>query len=393
VTDETGLDSGSWPCPLANGANNRISPVPLSGKGTERWRVDLPSRHVTGISVAANGMCFVMSDRGIHALDGPVARWAVHTDAYGGCLLLNDGLLVTAETDGLVVREQQTGSIVSVIETTALSAPVPMGNGLLVFLASRQGQRVLRATTLTGQVHWEIELHALLYSPLVSHDRVIVTEGTVVRAFDRDGSPVWSADRHGFRTAPDIADRPQEPGVVDGPLVGLSNGNVLVPIRSDDVMGYLVVDPRQGEVHAVPAHVPPGALVVPLHDPDTERELLVLPGWPDEDDHGEPRPTVTVVDIDSGAVVLRHRVPAEAHSMVAGATGLVAVAGSPSWDRWSKYHGWPGFDLRDDCYVLFLDKDGIRAEWKAGKPVTGPLAVGADGDLLVPVSGELVSLE
>jgi hypothetical protein len=338
-------------------------------------------------------MCFVMSDRGIHALDGPVARWAVHTDAYGGCLLLNDGLLVTAETDGLTVREQQTGSIVSVIETTALSAPVPMGNGLLVFLASRQGQRVLHATTLTGQVHWEIELHALLYSPLVSHDRVIVTEGTVVRAFDRDGSPVWSADRHGFRTAPDIADRPQEPGVVDGPLVGLSNGNVLVPIRSDDVMGYLVVDPRQGEVHAVPAHVPPGALVVPLHDPDTERELLVLPGWPDEDDHGEPRPTVTVVDIDSGAVVLRHRVPAEAHSMVAGATGLVAVAGSPSWDRWSKYHGWPGFDLRDDCYVLFLDKDGIRAEWKAGKPVTGPLAVGADGDLLVPVSGELVSLE
>jgi len=42
--------------------------------------------------------------------------------------------------------------------------------------------------------------------------------------------------------------------------------------------------------------------------------------------------------------------------------------------------------------VLFLDQNGVRAEWKAGKPITGPLAVGADGDLLVPVAGELVSL-
>jgi hypothetical protein len=106
VTDETGLDGGSWPGPLGNSANNRISPVPLSGKGNERWRVDLPSRHVTGISVAATGMCFVTSDRGIHALDGPVVRWTADTDAYGGCLLLSDGLLVTAEADGLVVRSR-----------------------------------------------------------------------------------------------------------------------------------------------------------------------------------------------------------------------------------------------------------------------------------------------
>mgnify|MGYP006197044083 CR=1 FL=1 len=41
------------------------------------------------------------------------------------------------------------------------------------------------------------------------------------------------------------------------------DGGVLVPIRADDVMGYLVVDPRRREVRPVPAHLRPGALVVP----------------------------------------------------------------------------------------------------------------------------------
>jgi hypothetical protein len=368
----TGLDAGSWPSPLGSGANDRISPVPLSGKGEVRWRASLSSRHVTGVSVAASGRCFVTSEVGITALDGPAVRWEVETVALWGCVLLSDGLLVTAEAGGLVVREQATGSVVSVIEATALAAPMPIAGGLLVFLASRQRERVLRATTPTGEVRWETPVHALLYPPLVHHDRVLVTEGTTVRAFDGAGGPLWSA---------------AQPGAVDGPLVGLSDGNVLVPVRGDDVIGYLVVDPR-GEVRAVPAHLRPGPLVVPR----PERNLLVLPGWPDADAHGESRPAVTVVDLDSGAVVLHHRVPAEARGMAAGATGAVAVAGSPTWDRWSKYQGWPGFDLRDDCYVLFLDQDGVRAEWKAGKPITGPLAVGADGDLLVPVIGELVSL-
>ncbi|MGW0809982.1 outer membrane protein assembly factor BamB family protein [Nonomuraea sp. NPDC002799] len=388
----TGVDGGAWPAPLGNGANTRTSRVPLSGKAQVRWRVTLPHRHVTGISVAASGRCFVTSDRGIVALDGPALRWTVDTAAPRGCLLLGADLLVAAETGGLVVRDQRTGSIVSEIDATPLSDPAPLANGLLVFLASRQGESVLRATTLTGQVRWEVQSPALSYPPLVLHDQVIVTEGTVVRAFDQDGGPAWSAGRHEFRTAPGVVDQPQEPGAVDGPLVGLPSGNVLVPIRADDVMGYLVVDPRQGDVQAVPAHLRPGAPVVPLRDPSTGRELLVLPGWPETDEYGESRPTVTVVDISSGTVVLHHRVPSAVHNMVAGVTGLVAVAGSPSWDRWSQYHGWPGFDLRDDCYVLFLDQDGIRAEWKPGEPITGPLAVGADGEILVPLSGDLVSL-
>ena len=393
MTDETGLDGGPWPGPLGNNRNNRLSPVPLSGKGNVRWRAELPRRHATGVSVAGSGRCFVTSEGGIQALDGPQIRWASTMAAYGGCLLLRDGLLVTAEEDGLVVREQGNGTIASVIEPSPLSSPASMANGLLVFLASRQGERVLRATTVLGEVRWEIKVHALLYPPLVQHDRVIVAEGTVIRAFDRDGAAVWSAVRNGFRAAPAVVTEPPRPGVVDGPLVGLPDGKVLVPSRSDEVMGYLVIDPRRGEVRAVPAHLRPGPLVVPLHDPATGRDLFVLPGWPDEEDHDEPRPTVTVMDLETGNGVLRHRVPSEVQSMAAGVTGPVAVAGSPSWDRWSQYHGWPGIDLRDDCYVLFLDQDGILAEWKAGEPITGPLAVGADGDLLVPVSGELVSVE
>lgn len=380
MTDETGLDGGPWPCPAGDGANRRTSTVPLSGKGDVRWRAALFTRHVTGVTVAADGTCFVTSEAGLLALDGPVTRWAVDSSALRGCVLLGDGLLVTLGTDGLVVREQRTGALVSVIETAPLSPPVPMTGGLLVFLASRERERVLRAVTLTGRLRWEVRLDDVWYPPIVWHGDVLVTEGTAVRAFDGAGSPLWSVDR------------PHATGEVDGPLVGLPDGNVLVSVRADDVIGYLVVDPRRREVRAVPAHLRPGALVVPRHDEDTGHELLVLPDWPETDTHGDPRPTVSIVDSTTGAVVLRQHVPAEVGGMAAGVTGPVAVAGSPDWDRWARYQGWPGFDLRDDCYVLFLDKDGPRAWWQAGKPVTGPLAVGVDGDLLVPVAGELVSL-
>lgn len=376
----------AWPGPLGGGANSRTSPLPLSGTGNERWRVDLPSRRVGNVSVGANGLCFVTSEHGILALDGPVVRWAAETVVLWGCVLLGDGLLVTAEQDGMVVREQLTGSVVAEIEQASMAGPVPMAPGRLVFVASRQGDRMLCSTTLTGAVLWEHRIHASLYPPLVLPDRVIVTEDTVVRAFDGNGSPVWSACGQEFRAAPDVVANTREAGSVGGHLVGLPGGNVLVPVRGE-VTGYLVVDPRRGEVHAVPAHLPPRTQVVPVGD------RIVLPGWPDKDDHGDALPTVTAVAVESGEVVLHHRVRAEVHSMVAGANGLVAVAVSPTWERWAKYHGWPGYDLRDDCYVLFLDEDGVREEWHAGLPITGPLAVGADGDLLVPVAGQLVSLE
>lgn len=342
------------------------SPFPLSGTGKVRWRVPLPGRHVSGMTVAADGRCFVATESGMVALDGPERRWSTDTVAYWGCTLLDGGLLVTAGPEGYVVREQRTGAVVSTIGVTPMSAPVPLG-GLLVFLTSGQE---LRATTVTGEPRWAAEVSART-SPLVWHDTVFVGEDMAVRAFDRAGGPMW---------------RVELAGEVDGSLAGLPDGNVLVPVRGDDHIGYLVLDPG-GDVRQVPAHLPPGELVVPLPE-----GLLVLPGWPERDDLGERHPTVTMVDSGTGVVVQHHRLRADVRGVAAGANGLVAVAGSPTWDHWTKYHGWPGFDLRDDCYVLFLDRDGLRGAWTAGRPITGPLAVGANGDLLVPVSGELVSL-
>jgi hypothetical protein len=343
------------------------SSFPLSGTGKVRWRVALPGRHVTGISVAADGRCFAATESGVVALDGPVVRWTADTLAYWGCLLLDGGLLVTAGADGCVVREQRTGAVAGTIEGTPRSAPMPLAGGLLVFLTSGN---VLRATALTGEMRWETEVPALA-SPLVWHDIVFVAERAAVRAFDQSGSPLW---------------RVVLAGEVDGSLVGLPGGNVLVPVRGEDHIGYLELDPGGG-VRPVPVHLPPGDLVVPLPG-----GLLVLPGWPERDEFGEWHPTVTIVDSATGTVLQRHRVHADVHSIVAGVNGLAAAAGSPTWEYWTKYHGWPGFDLRGDCSVLFLDRDGPRGGWTAGRPITGPLAIGADGDLLVPVSGELVSL-
>jgi hypothetical protein len=169
----------------------------------------------------------------------------------------------------------------------------------------------------------------------------------------------------------------------------LPGGRILVAIRTPDVVGYAVADAREDAVHMLPAHLPPKPLAVPLTG--GKQDLLVVPGWPEKDDYGQLLPTVTAVDIATGEKTFQYMVPTAPDSMAAGSTGTVAVAGSPTPERWSKYHA-PDFDLADNCYVLFFDRAGLRGGWQPGKPVTGPLAVGTDGNLLVPVSGELVSV-
>ncbi|WP_410667711.1 PQQ-binding-like beta-propeller repeat protein [Amycolatopsis sp. cmx-4-68] len=341
------------------------TPFPLSGTGRVRWRAALPGRHVGGVSVAADGMAFVTTESGLIALDGPETRWTAET--AGGCVLLDGGLLVTSEAGGYAVREQRTGAAVGEIEGRPLSAPMPLAGGVLVFLTAGS---VLRATTLTGEPRWSAEVPTPAW-PLVWQGTVFVAELAAVRAFDAAGGPLWRVDLT---------------GELDGSLVGLPDGKVLVPVRGDDHIGFLELDP-QGNLRRVPAHLPPGELVVPL---PTGR--LALPGWPERDNLGERHPTVTIVEVETGAVLQHHRVPADVHGLAAGTNGLIAVAGSPTWEYWTKYHGRPGFDLRESCYVWFLDEQGVRVKWTAGSPITGPVAIAANGDLLVPLPGELISL-
>jgi len=238
---------------------------------------------------------------------------------------------------------------------------------------------------VSGEPRWQRRLQEWSpHPPLVRSDHLTIADGGTLRAFDVDGNPLWTADRHEFRST----DAVTGPGEIVGPLVGLPNGSVLAAILSGDTIGYLVVDPQQGSVHLLPAHLPPKGLVLPLSS-----ELVVMPGWPEADSGGQFRPVVVGVDVNSGATVFHRKVPTAPHSMAAGSTGLIAIAGSPTWDRWDKYRGWPGYHLEDECYLYFLDKSGVRSEWRPERPVTGPLAVGVDGDLLVSVSGELYSVE
>lgn len=386
----TGFDGGPWP-----GAHGLASPCPLSATGEERWRVDLPSRDA-GVLVAANGMRFVDSERGLHAFDGSRVRWTVDDAALWAGPLLSDSLLVTSGHEGMAVREQRTGSVVSVIEKSFYAVPVPMGDDLLVFRAARpgatrRGGHLLRATRRTGEVSWEIPVPFGMSAPMVVGDNVIVVDNDgVVCAFDGTGTPVWTAIGREFRT--DVLRAEPDPDDLGGQLLGLSDGTVLLGTLTGEHIGYVVVDPRRGEVRPLKRHLPPDSLAVVLPDPDTGRDLLVLHGWPDSDSHGESIATVTVVDLADGAVRQHHQLPADPRGMVVGANGVVAVTGGPTWERWTKYHGWPGFDLRDQYYVLFLDRNGVRAEWRPGAPITGPLAVGPDGDVLVPVMGQLVSV-
>jgi len=377
----------SWQSPLGGPANDRTSALPLTAEGEVRWRVAIPYDDVAGISVTADGACFVSAAEGVTALDGPVVRWSVDTSVIWSPLLLGDGLLVTGEADDLTVREQRTGRLVNTIEVSRLrSDPVALSNGLLAYLTSRGSRILLRATTVTGQWAWEHELRGWsLGRPLVQADQVIVADGASLRAFSADGVPMWTID-----LGP-LEEQSGDVGV-EGPLIGLPDGGVLAAFRTPRTAGYALADTTAGTVAALPIQLPPKQLAVPLPDHDLRQDLLVAPGWPRRDTFGRFFPMVVVVDLVTGDKLIERVVPRTADSMAAGSTGVVAVAGSPTPEHWSRHHR-PGFDLTNDCYVLFLDKTRVRGEWKPGKPVSGPLAVGSDGDLLVPVSGELVSLE
>ncbi|MGQ0577115.1 MAG: outer membrane protein assembly factor BamB family protein [Pseudonocardia sp.] len=356
--------------------------------GRERWRARLPSRECNGVVVAGDGTCFVVSRDAITALDGPEIRWSVGTETSVDCLVLTGGLLVTWErtgnVGGLVVRDRQEGAVVSRIDAM-LSSPAVIPTGLLVFCGPHGQAPTLRATTLSGQLRWEHRLHEWEpYPPLVRSDHLVIANRCGLRAFDLDGNPLWTADRRGFGPGDAVG----EPGQIVGPLVGLPDGRILAAIRPHDLIGYLVVDPQQHSTHVLPEHLPNGGPIVPLG-----RELVVMRGNSEKREDGRFYPVVVAINPTTGEIVVHHPVPTAPDSMVAGTNGLVAIAGSPTTDRWDKYHGWPGYDLRDDCYVRFLDESGVRSEWRPEQPVTGPLAVGADGDLLVPVSGELCSIE
>jgi putative pyrroloquinoline-quinone binding quinoprotein len=376
-----------WQSPLGGPANDRTSRFPLTAKGDVRWRVPLPYDEVTGISVTAEGTCFVSAAEGITALDGPAVGWSVATGVVWSPLLLDDGLFVTGETDGLTVREQRSGRLVNTIEVSRLrSDPVVLPNGLVAFLTSRGSKIILRAMTVTGGWAWEQELIGWsLGRPLVQADHVVVADGATLRAFSAAGDPVWTIELGALEgRAGDVG--------VDGPLVGLPDGRVLTAFRTPREGGYALVDTGVGTVEALPTQLPAKSLAVPLADEELGQDLLVAPGWPARNTFGQFFPAVVVVDIATGDRLTERVVPWVADSMAAGSTGVVAVAGSPSVEHWAKYHR-PGFELTHDCYVVFLDSTRVRGEWKPERPVAGPLAVGPDGDLLVPLSGELVSLE
>jgi hypothetical protein len=401
VTGRTRLDAGSWPAALGGTANDRTAPVPLTGELQVRWRVDLPHEQVGAVRVAADGALIVLAEDRITALDGPVVRWSVRTDGPAYLwFLLDNGLFVTQEAGNLVVREQRTGASTATIAVSHFSHPTLLPNGLVAFVDGQYGSPVLCAATLTGQRRWERRLQSRWPDAplLVWSNQVIVADGANLRSFTAEGAPEWTVTvetatlpRTSAVPAPVGAEPP--PGELGPLLMGLPSGPILVNFEADDRHGYLVVDPHTAEVRALPAHLPIRGMAVPLRNGEPQRELVVLHGWSEKDDYSQFRPTVTVVDVNTGATVFQHVVAAEPHSMVAGSTGTVAVAGGPSWERWTKYKWAQDFyPIADWYYVLLFDSSEIRGEWRPGEPITGSLAVGPDGDLLVPLQGALVSL-
>lgn len=399
ATGRAHLDAGSWPAALGGIANDWTAPVPLMGEMRVRWRIDLPHERVGAVRVAADGALVVSTEDGITALDGPVVRWSVHTDGPAYLwFLLDNGLFVSQETDNLVVREQRSGARVATIDASFTSQPTLLPNGLVAFVDGQHGSWALCAATLTGQRRWERPLQGWSAAPpVVRSDQVIVADGATLRSFNGEGTPGWTVALE-TATLPRISAVPvpagaQPPAGEVGPLLMcLPSGRILASFEADDRHGYLVVDRAAGEVRALPAHLPIRGMVVPLRG-EPHRELVVLHGWSQKDDFSQFYPTVTAVDVNTGTAILQHVVAAEPHSMVAGSTGMVAVAGGPSWERWTKYKWAQDFyPIRDWYYVLLLDSAGVRGEWRPGEPITGSLAVGLDGDLLVPLQGALVSL-
>lgn len=374
VTEHLAADHGGWPTPWGSLRNDRCAAVPIAEIERVRWAVELPEPGVHALSVGGDGTVYISTPHTLLAVSGSRIAWTNPAAPFGGCLVLANGLLVVSEAAGLAVRRISDAGLVTMIAAPKHTLPTVV-NGRLVYLHSDSPHdHEVRAVDLDGTVHWARRLDfGSSWPPLAVGSLVVVADGEALRVFDPGGGVAWE---YRGRRGPGFA----------GPLIGLPDGRLLVQYEANDDTATLVVDPVGHTMERIPTHLP---LRRPMA---TNGSRLALAGWELEDAHGQLKSSLDLLSLPDGRPEDRIPLPTSLISLAASLDGVIAYAASPALDRWTSYRHFPGFEESTRCVVGLADGDGPMMQWTAPAPISGPIAVGVDGDLLVPVQRQLVSL-
>lgn len=385
-----------WPTWLGNPANSRVSRATVAATGTLRWSLPLPERVADGLSVAADGCCFVTLDHHLLAVEpNGRLRWSRSFGYVSGpALVLADGRLFLFAERSLIVLDQATGvTIISWPLTSYASRSLTPDGDLLYTQFQPSGPPTLQRVSPTGAVRWTHPVaKSSAYPPLVLDDLILFGDESYLRAFSLDGRLQWIANQRGFQPAAGQADLALQ--VDEGghffytPIIHLGGPAVLGALSWHDGMGFLVFDTQAHTVHLLDTYPSPHEPVVVL--PVEGRPHVVTRGFSLKDPSGESRPTVAMLDLH-GQERWRRALPLAPASIVADAAGQIIVACSPTVDYWDKYHRWYG--LEDQCLVRGLRTDGTELfSWYAPGPIRGGLAIGATGEVFVVAEGTLAAI-
>jgi len=391
-----GMDAGSWPTALGNSWNSRVSSSTATARGKSLWSVPLPGRAAGGITVTADGQVFVTSGNHLTAVKDGRIKWSVQIRALGSPVALTQGRLITNEIGSLTIRDQATGTCIASFPAGGLGTPAITSEEHIVYIhcSKTDNPRLLRID-MSGEVVWSRQLsQRSTYPPLLVMDLIVVGDGSYCRAYDRDGVLRWIANRNGFQLPgstrhSDLATA--QDGSADEvrtPVIRFGSKLILVGFRWSAGSGFFVFDLGEHNVRPLRTHLPMRGPVAAPQIP-SERSRLVAVGRLKQDNHGYFQPTVVTVD-RHGDILWTYQTSVEMHAIAADAAGKIFIAGSPSVTRWEQYHSAPLYNQKEECFVHGFNHDGEQLfTWYAPGPISAPLAIGANGELLVVSEGRL----
>ena len=365
--------AGAWSVPAGSQrADRRSTAASIAGVDRVAWSVDLPWEGVTAATVATDGTAFVSGDSSLVAVRDRRIAWSRPADPFGGSVLLDGGLLATVTAGSLDVLRQSDGRPVATLPWAGGLLPAVLP-GLLVQVEPGG----LHAVDFGGRTAWRLHLPGTARSsPLVVDSVLAVVDGRGVRFVSRDGRPLWQVDPVGDDG---------KPLVPTGLLISQGRGTVVAQVRGAEDYALLLADLRDRSVSRLAVHLPPERPAMVTAD-----GLLVTAGWEVHDASQPPAARLTLVDLASG-VARSRELPAQLVGLAGAGDGSFCYAVSPTAERWRDYRHFPGFDRVTRAEVGLLGS-GRAGHWETPGPITGPLAVGAAGEVLVPVAGRLFAL-
>lgn len=356
------------------------------------WSVDLGLGPSDGLGLDARNRWLVATPTTLASFetDGR-RRWTVDVAGRAQPLVTTaDAAIVRIEGDEVVHRDPDSGQVrwsFAAPRSGQLRAD-PWG-GLVYSQTAPDGPTMLCCTSMTGAPRWSRPLAGrgqVTFTPFAMDDTVIVCDGGLLRAYDRDGQVRWLAGHDSFHDAGD--------GIAPGdemwtPLRRVTPTTLLAGLDWDTGHGLFLLDVASRTVRPYPVGFRPRSPVAVLSSPERGYQVAVQ-GPTYEVRQMDWQWSVALLD-PAGASLWEHRLHAPPLRLVRGAGDTLVVSGTPTRERWDDYHRWQ--DLSADTYVRCLGPDGSPLwTWYGPGPLSNHPLVGPDGVIYVGSEGRVWAL-